>query len=129
MKKIYNAEDIDKAQFAVKAFEVDFGAKYPEAVAKVVDELDTLLEFYHYPAEHWIHRCTANLTESTFAAGRLHTKVTQGARITWPSLTKLIDAHQARWRARPGRCSDEGGVVVPAQRRSGPSKCPGRVRF
>ncbi|BBZ49691.1 hypothetical protein MHEI_14080 [Mycobacterium heidelbergense] len=29
LKDIYNAEDIDKAQVAVKAFEADFGAKYP----------------------------------------------------------------------------------------------------
>ncbi len=45
IKDIYNAEDIDKAQVAVKAFEVDFGAKYPKAVAKITDDLDTLLEF------------------------------------------------------------------------------------
>lgn len=31
LKEIYNAEDIDKAQVAVKAFEVDYGAKYPKA--------------------------------------------------------------------------------------------------
>ncbi|WP_204158470.1 transposase, partial [Mycolicibacterium mucogenicum] len=29
IKDIYNAEDIDKAQVAVKAFAVAFGAKYP----------------------------------------------------------------------------------------------------
>ena len=29
MREIYNAEDIDKAQLAIKAFEVDYGAKYP----------------------------------------------------------------------------------------------------
>jgi hypothetical protein len=52
LKDIYNAEDIDKAQVAVKAFEIDFGAKYPKAVAKIVDDLDVLLEFYRYPAEH-----------------------------------------------------------------------------
>lgn len=28
------------------AFEVDFGAKYPKAVAKIVDDLDVPLEFY-----------------------------------------------------------------------------------
>lgn len=39
-REIYNAEDIDKAQVAVKAFEIDFGAKYPKAVAKIVDDLD-----------------------------------------------------------------------------------------
>ena len=40
MKEIYNAEDIDKAQLAIKAFEVDYGAKYPKAVAKIVDDAD-----------------------------------------------------------------------------------------
>jgi transposase-like protein len=55
IKDIYNAEDIDKAQVAIKAFEVDYGAKYPKAVAKIVDDADVLLEFYKYPAEHWIH--------------------------------------------------------------------------
>ena len=60
MREIFNAEDIDKAQLAVKAFEIDFGAKFPKAVAKVVDDLDVLLEFYHYPAEHWIHLRTTN---------------------------------------------------------------------
>ena len=60
LREIYNAEDIDKAQVAVKAFEIDFGAKYPKAVAKIVDDLDVLLEFYRYPAEHWIHLRTTN---------------------------------------------------------------------
>jgi putative transposase len=60
LKEIYNAEDIDKAQVAVKAFEIDYGAKYPKAVAKITDDLDVLLEFYKYPAEHWIHLRTTN---------------------------------------------------------------------
>jgi ribosomal protein S24E len=60
IKEIYNAEDIDKAQVAIKAFEVDYGAKYPKAVAKIVDDADVLLEFYKYPAEHWIHLRTTN---------------------------------------------------------------------
>jgi putative transposase len=29
MREIYNAEDIDKAQIAIQAFEIDYGAKYP----------------------------------------------------------------------------------------------------
>jgi putative transposase len=60
MRDIYNAEDIDKAQIAIKAFEIDYGAKYPKAVAKIVDDADVLLEFYKYPAEHWIHLRTTN---------------------------------------------------------------------
>jgi transposase-like protein len=102
IKDIYNAEDIDKAQVAVKAFEVDFGAKFPKAVAKIVDDLDTLLEFYHYPAEHWIHLRTTNPIESTFATVRLRTKVTKGpgSRASGIAMAyKLIDAAQARWRA------------------------------
>lgn len=102
IKDIYNAEDIDKAQVAVKAFEVDFGAKYPKAVAKIVDDLDTLLEFYKYPAEHWIHLRTTNPIESTFATVRLRTKVTKGpgSRAAGIAMAyKLIDAAQDRWRA------------------------------
>jgi len=102
IKAIYNAEDIDKAQVAIKAFEVDFGAKYPKAVAKIVDDADVLLEFYHYPAEHWIHLRTTNPIESTFATVRLRTKVTKGpgSRAAGIAMAyKLIDAAHARWRA------------------------------
>jgi putative transposase len=45
MREIYNAEDIDKAEVAVKAFELEYGAKYPKAVAKITEDLDVLLEF------------------------------------------------------------------------------------
>ncbi len=102
MREIYNAEDIDKAQVAIKAFEVDYGAKYPKAVAKIVDDADVLLEFYRYPAEHWIHLRTTNPIESTFATVRLRTKVTKGpgSRAAGIAMAyKLIDAAQARWRA------------------------------
>ncbi|GAA3128611.1 hypothetical protein GCM10020255_021660 [Rhodococcus baikonurensis] len=102
MKEIYIAEDIDKAQVAIKAFELDYGAKYPKAVAKIVDDIDVLLEFYKYPAEHWVHLRTTNPIESTFATVRLRTKVTKGPGSRAAGLAmayKLIDAAQARWRA------------------------------
>jgi transposase-like protein len=102
LKEIYNAEDVDHAQLAIKAFEVDYGAKYPKAVAKIVDNADVLLEFYKYPAEHWVHLRTTNPIESTFATVRLRTKVTKGpgSRAAGIAMAyKLIDAAQARWRA------------------------------
>ncbi len=34
--------------------------KWPKAAAKITDHLDVLLEFYNYPAEHWIHLRTTN---------------------------------------------------------------------
>jgi putative transposase len=102
LKEIYNAEDVDKAQVAIKAFEVDYAAKYPKAVAKIVNNADVLLEFYRYPAEHWIHLRTTNPIESTFATVRLRTKVTKGpgSRAAGIAMAyKLIDAAQTRWRA------------------------------
>ncbi|GAA4952570.1 hypothetical protein HD597_000326 [Nonomuraea thailandensis] len=53
------------------------GAKYPKAVAKIVDDLDELLAFYDYPAKHWVHLRTTNPIESTFATVRHRTKVTK----------------------------------------------------
>jgi transposase-like protein len=66
LAEIWNAEDKTHALAAVKAFEALFGAKYPKAVAKITADLDELLAFYNYPAEHWIHLRTTNPIESTF---------------------------------------------------------------
>ena len=52
---------------AIKAFETDYGAKWPKAVAKIIEYVDVLLAFYNYPAEHWVHLRTTNPIESTFA--------------------------------------------------------------
>jgi putative transposase len=90
-----------QGQLAIKAFEIDYGAKYPKAVAKIVDDTDVLLEFYKYPAEHWIHLRTTNPIESTFATVRLRTKMTKGPGSRAAGLAmayKLIEAAQTRWR-------------------------------
>jgi putative transposase len=101
MREIFNAEDIDCAQVAIKAFEIDYAAEYPKAVAKIVDDADALVEFYRYPAEHWIHLRTTNPIESTFATVRLRTRVTKcpGSRAAGVAMAyKLIEAAQTRWR-------------------------------
>jgi putative transposase len=100
--EVYNAEDIGHAQVAVKAFALDYGARYPKALAKITDDLDMLLEFYKYPGERWIHLRTTNPIESTFATVRLRQRVTKGpgSRAAGIAMAyKLIDAAQARWRA------------------------------
>ena len=71
LAQIYNAQDRTHAQVAAKAFAIDYGAKWPKAVAKITGELDTLLAFYDYPAEHWIRLRTTNPIESPFATVRL----------------------------------------------------------
>jgi putative transposase len=71
LAEIYNAEDRQHALAAVKAFAADYGAKWPKAVAKITDDIDVLLTFYDYPAEHWIHLRTTNPIESTLELTRL----------------------------------------------------------
>ena len=102
LAEIYNAEDKTHAEAAAKAFECEFGTKWPKAAAKIIDDLDVLLAFYDYPAEHWIHLRTTNPIESTFATVRLRTRVTKGpgSRAAGVAMAfKLIDSAQTRWRA------------------------------
>ena len=102
LAEIYNAEDKDHALQAVKAFEADYGAKWPKAVAKITEHVDVLLEFYDYPAEHWVHLRTTNPIESTFATVRLRQRITKGpgSRAAGVAMAfKLIESAQARWRA------------------------------
>jgi len=102
LAEIYNAEDREHAEKAVKAFEADYGTKWPKAVAKITDDLDMLLEFYNYPAEHWVHLRTTNPIESTFATVRLRQRVTKGpgSRAAGIAMAfKLIESAQTRWRA------------------------------
>jgi len=102
LAEIYNAEDLDHARTAATAFADAYGAKFPKAVAKITDRLDVLLEFYRYPAEHWIHLRTTNPIESSFATARLRQRVTKGpgSRAAGVAMAfKLLEAAQARWRA------------------------------
>jgi putative transposase len=102
LAEIYNAEDKEHALAAVKAFEADYGAKFPKAVAKISEHVDVLLAFYDYPAEHWIHLRTTNPIESTFATVRLRQRVTKGpgSRAAGVAMAfKLIESAQSRWRA------------------------------
>ncbi len=102
LAEIWNAEDKDHAKAAAKAFVADYGAKWPKAAAKITEDLDVLLAFYDYPAEHWIHLRTTNPIESTFATVRLRQRVTKGpgSRAAGVAMAfKLIESAQARWRA------------------------------
>lgn len=42
LAEIYNAEDRQYAEAAVKAFAADYGAKWPKAVATITDHVDVL---------------------------------------------------------------------------------------
>jgi putative transposase len=67
LQEICNAEDRAHAEKAVTAFEKAYSAKFPKAVKKITGEVDELLAFYDFPAEHWVHLRTTNPIESTFS--------------------------------------------------------------
>ncbi len=48
LAEIWNAEDKDHATAAARAFAAQYGAKWPNAAAKVTDDLKVLLAFYDY---------------------------------------------------------------------------------
>jgi putative transposase len=102
LAEIWGAEDKTHAQAAARRFADLYAAKFGKAVAKVTDDLDELLAFYDYPAEHWVHLRTTNPIESTFATVRHRTRVTKGPGSRAAGLAmafKLIEAAQDRWRA------------------------------
>jgi transposase-like protein len=124
LAEIWNAEDKQHALTAAKSFQNAYGAKFGKATAKITDDLDELLAFYDYPAEHWVHLRTTNPIESTFATVRHRTKVTKGPGSRAAGLAmafKLIQAAQDRWRAvnaphlvalvRAGATFDAGKLV------------------
>ena len=105
LAEISQAESREQAAAALEAFTVDYGVKWPKAVAKVTDDAEALLAFYDYPAEHWVHLRTTNPVESTFATVRLRTRVTKGPGNKQAGLAmafKLLEAAEQRWRSVNG---------------------------
>ena len=82
-----------------------FQAKYPQAMDCLSKDRDTLLAFYDYPAEHWVHIRTTNPIESTFATVRLRTERSRncGSRDTTLAMVfKLLQSAQKRWKRIKG---------------------------
>jgi hypothetical protein len=78
LQEIYNAPTRTKALGAAQAF-ADAFSSFPKATSKVMDDLDVLLAFYDFPAEHAVHLRATNPIESTFSTVRRRTRVTRGA--------------------------------------------------
>jgi transposase-like protein len=105
LNEIIGAEDRAHAERAIQALVSDYGAKWPKAVAKVVDDAEALLCFFDYPAEHWLHLRTTNPIESSFSPVRARTRVTKGPGNKDAGLAmvfKLLEAAEGRWRAVNG---------------------------
>ena len=75
---IWMAEGRGEAKRAFDHFEERFGAKYPKAVECISKDRESLLSFYDFPAEHWIHIRMTNVIESSFATIRHRTRQAKG---------------------------------------------------
>lgn len=70
LQEIWMSPGRKEAERAFDHFVHVYGAKYPRAVACLVKDRESLLTFYDFPAEHWVHIRTTNPIESTFATVR-----------------------------------------------------------
>lgn len=77
LKEIWMAETQAQASKAFDSFRRDFEAKYPKAVNILEKDRESLLAFYDFPAEHWVHIRTTNPIESSFATIRHRTTRTK----------------------------------------------------
>lgn len=79
LHEIYLAETKAEAEKAFNLFVSTYQAKYPKATECLETDKQTLLTFYEFPAEQWLHIRTTNPIESTFASVRLRHTKTKGS--------------------------------------------------
>jgi hypothetical protein len=60
LPEIGDAEDRDHAVGAAGRFDAELRPKWPNAADKIRDDLEVLLTFYDFPAEHGLHLRTPN---------------------------------------------------------------------
>jgi putative transposase len=105
LHEIWMAESRAAAEQAFDHFLTTYEAKYAKATGCLAKDRDTLLTFYDFPAEHWIHIRTTNPIESTFATVRLRTAKTRGCVSRAGILAmvfKLVKSAEQRWRKLKG---------------------------
>ena len=105
LHEIWMAENRADAETAFERFVAAYRAKYPKAIECLAKDRASLLAFYDFPAEHWIHIRTTNPIESTFATIRHRTDRTKGcvSRSTLLGLVyRLAMSAQTRWRILRG---------------------------
>lgn len=100
LNNIQRAGTRAEAAIALDRFAHKYGVKYEKAVTCLTKDKDTLLAFYDFPAEHWIHLRTSNPIESVFATVRHRTVRTKGAlsqKTAKLMVFTLIQAASKKW--------------------------------
>ena len=105
LHEIWMAQSRAAAEQAFDHFLTAYELKYAKAAECLAKDRDSLLTFYDFPAEHWIHIRTTNPIESTFATVRLRTVKTRGCVSRAGILAmvfKLTKSAEQRWRKLKG---------------------------
>jgi transposase-like protein len=106
LQNIQHAPTRADALAAIETFKEKYGIKYAPAVACLTKDVDALLAFYDFPAEHWDHLRTANPIESVFATVRHRTVRTKGSlsqKTAKLMVFKLVQAASKTWRRLNGK--------------------------
>jgi transposase-like protein len=130
LHEIMQAPGRASAKEEMAGFAREFEARYPKSAECLLREQDTLLTFFDFPAEHWIHLRTTNPIESPFATVKTRTRQTKGAGARQAGLAlafKLALAAEKHWRkvnmphlvalVRAGVKFQDGVQVIPLQER------------
>ena len=92
---------VAEARRRVEAFAARWGARYPAAVACVLDILPELTTHLRFPREHWTRIRHSNLIERTFGETRRRTKVIgrlPGERSCLSLVWAVLDRASRGWR-------------------------------
>jgi putative transposase len=105
LREVWMAPDSATALAAIDIFVRKYDAKYPQAVQCLAKDKESLLAFFDFPAEHWVHLRTTNPIESIFATVRHRTVRSKGAlspKTARLMVFKLVTAAAKTWRKLKG---------------------------
>jgi transposase-like protein len=77
-RDIYMSETRDEASRKLRLLAGVLAVKHRQASETLTKWSDELLEFYGFPAEHWLHLRSTNPIESLYSTVRLRTRKTRG---------------------------------------------------
>ena len=105
LREIWLSPDRATAEAAMTTFAEKYAPKYDKAVECLTKDLDALLTFFDFPADHWVHLRTSNPIESVFATVRHRTVRMKGALSQDTArlmVFKLVMAASKTWRRLKG---------------------------
>jgi len=105
LREIWLSPNRAAAEVAMATFAEKYAPKYDKAVDCLIKDRETLLTFFDFPADHWVHLRTSNPIESVFATVRHRTVRMKGALSQDTArlmVFKLVMAASKTWRRLKG---------------------------